>query len=74
MNAPSLEYIYFAGHLSKAILLENLSNLVEAVLETTDIDVTDIQEYGNRVWIFIRAPYNVKSLHLDSRTTKVKHV
>ncbi|KAL0000871.1 hypothetical protein SO802_014652 [Lithocarpus litseifolius] len=38
------------GHLSKDILLENLSNLVEAVLEITDtdIDVTDIREYGNR--------------------------
>uniref|UniRef100_A0A7N2M8L9 Uncharacterized protein n=1 Tax=Quercus lobata TaxID=97700 RepID=A0A7N2M8L9_QUELO len=57
---------------SKDILLENLSNLVEAVLEITDtdIDVTDIREYGNRVWVFIRTPYNVKSLHLDSRTTK----
>lgn len=74
INAPSLKYIYFAGHLSKAILLGNLSNLVEAVLETTDIDVTDIREYGNRVCVFIRAPYNVKSLHQDSRTTKVKHV
>nr|XP_023884351.1 FBD-associated F-box protein At3g52670-like isoform X2 [Quercus suber] len=36
INAPCLEYLYFIGNIGKYVLLGNLSNLVEAVLETSD--------------------------------------
>lgn len=80
INAPCLEYLYFIGNIGKYVLLDNLSNIVEAVLETSDSYVrvsylTELfdgfQEYGKRVWAFLRALYNVKSLHLDSSTTEV---
>ena len=81
INAPCLEYLYFVGNIGKHVLLANLSNLVEAVLETSDSYVSvrcltelfdGFQEYGKRVWAFLRALYNVKSLHLDSSTTEVR--
>ncbi|KAL0000872.1 hypothetical protein SO802_014653 [Lithocarpus litseifolius] len=67
------------GNIGKYVLLDNLSNLVEAVLETSDSYVSvscltelfdGFQEYGKRVWAFLRALYNVKSLHLDASTTE----
>uniref|UniRef100_A0A2N9F900 F-box domain-containing protein n=1 Tax=Fagus sylvatica TaxID=28930 RepID=A0A2N9F900_FAGSY len=72
INAPILEYIYFRGILGKEVLLENLSNLVEAVLdiylEFEAID--DTEDYGNCVLAFIRALYSIKSLHLYADTTE----
>ncbi|KAL0000874.1 hypothetical protein SO802_014655 [Lithocarpus litseifolius] len=71
ISAPALEYLEFVGFLHKVILLENLSNLVKAVLFVShDSEVGDTEDYGNRVMDFIRALYNVKSLHLDSFTTE----
>jgi hypothetical protein len=76
INAPALEYLSFSGLLDKHVLLENLSNLVEAVLNVIiECDISKkIKDYGNRVLDFIRALYSVKSLHLSADTTKVKHV
>ncbi|XP_050247005.1 FBD-associated F-box protein At3g52670-like isoform X2 [Quercus robur] len=73
INAPALEYLEFVGFLHKVVLLENLSNLVKAVLFVSyDSEVGDTEDYGNRVMDFIRALYNVKSLHLGSFTTEDK--
>jgi hypothetical protein len=72
INAPALEYLSFRGFLVEDVLLENLSNLVEAVLNVKSDDT--VEDYENRVWDFISALYSVKSLHLHAETTKVKHV
>ena len=76
INAPALEYLSFSGLLDKHVLLENLSNLVEAVLNVFIgyDNINNIKDYGNRVLDFIRALYSVKSLHLSADTTEVKHV
>ena len=75
INAPALEYLEFVGFLHKVVLLENLSNLVKAVLFVSyDSEVSDTEDYGNRVMDFIRALYSVKSLHLGSYTTEVKRI
>jgi hypothetical protein len=75
INAPALEYLSFEGFLDKNVLLENLSNLVGAVLNVESDEINDnLEDYENRVWDFISALYSVKSLHLLAETTKVKHV
>jgi hypothetical protein len=76
INAPALEYLSFWGFLEEDVLLENLSNLVEAVLYVQSVIENDdnFEDYENRVWDFISALYSVKSLHLHAETTKVKHV
>ncbi len=61
---------------NEELLLENLSNLVKAVL---DVDPgyefnEDHEEYGNMEWDFISALNSVKSLYLYGDTTLVKHV
>ena len=74
INAPALEYLEFVGFLHKVVLLENLSNLVKAVLFVSyDSEVSDTEDYGNRVMDFIRALYSVKSLHLGSYTRGKAH-
>jgi hypothetical protein len=84
INAPALEYLSFGGFLEEDVLLENLSNLVEAVLNVKPDETFDDYEYyetfddyeyyENWVWDFISALYSVKSLHLHADTTKVKLV
>ena len=73
INAPSLEYLYFQGQLGPCVLLENMSNLVEAVA-AIDSDDFETRDHGIWAWDFIRALYNVKSLHLNEDTTRVKHI
>ena len=75
IKAPALECLYFRGHLSKDIMLENMPNLIKASPDTTKAYLSDdIEDYGNRVWAFIRALYNVKSLHFYTHISEVKHV
>jgi hypothetical protein len=73
--APSLEYLYFRRKCESAtcILLENMSNLVEAVVV---IDSYNFETRDNGIWAwdFIGALYNVKYLHLYEHTTQVKHI
>ncbi|XP_023906583.1 F-box/LRR-repeat protein At4g14103 [Quercus suber] len=71
IKAPALEYLNFGGHLD-SILLEDLSNLVEAVIDI-DVDLTKIdyyEHYGSRVWDFIGELGDIKSLHLSANTTE----
>lgn len=73
IKAPALEYLNFGGHLD-SILLEDLANLVEAVIDI-DVDLTKIdyyEHYGSRVWDFIGELGDIKSLHLSANTTEVK--
>ena len=74
INAPSLEYFYFRGEMSSLILLENLSNLVEAVVDIGVDELHYMKKFGIWVCDFIRALYKVKSLHLYEDTTQVKHI
>jgi hypothetical protein len=74
INAPSLEYFYFRGEMSSLILLENLSNLVEAVVDIGVEELHYMKKFGIWVCDFIRALYKVKSLHLYEDTTQVKHI
>ncbi|GMY31879.1 FBD-associated F-box protein At3g52670-like isoform X1 [Fagus crenata] len=71
INTPALEYLYFRGILNEALLLENLSNLVKAVLDVDpDYETNeDHEEYGNMEWDFISALNSVKSLYLYGDTT-----
>jgi hypothetical protein len=73
INAPSLEYLYFRGRWGPWVLLENMSNLFEAVV-AMDSDDSEARDHGIWTWDFIRALYNVKSLHLYEDTTRVKHI
>uniref|UniRef100_A0A2N9HN57 Uncharacterized protein n=1 Tax=Fagus sylvatica TaxID=28930 RepID=A0A2N9HN57_FAGSY len=67
INTPALEYLSFIGILNEELLLENLPNLVKAVLDV-DPDYED-DEYGNMEWNFISALNGVKSLYLYGDTT-----
>ncbi|GMY31877.1 FBD-associated F-box protein At3g52670-like isoform X1 [Fagus crenata] len=71
INTPALEYLYFRGILSEDLLLENLSNLVKAVLDVDpDYESNGVhEEYGNMEWNFISALNSVKSLYLYGDTT-----
>jgi hypothetical protein len=70
INTPALEYLNFRGYLDEDVLVENLSNLVEAVLHYDD----DLIVLGNKIMNFLMALSNVKSLTLGSFTTEVKHL
>uniref|UniRef100_A0A2N9GDT6 F-box domain-containing protein n=1 Tax=Fagus sylvatica TaxID=28930 RepID=A0A2N9GDT6_FAGSY len=65
INSPNLEYLYFNGHLSQVVLLENLSKLIEAV-------VWDDDNGRNRAEDFIRLLNNVKYLHWKRITTECR--
>uniref|UniRef100_A0A2N9GE24 F-box domain-containing protein n=1 Tax=Fagus sylvatica TaxID=28930 RepID=A0A2N9GE24_FAGSY len=68
----ALEYLYFGGFLYEELLLENLSNLVKAVLDVDhdyESNETD-EEYGKLEWNLISPLNGVKSLYLYSHTTQ----
>ncbi|GMY31890.1 FBD-associated F-box protein At3g52670-like isoform X1 [Fagus crenata] len=72
INTPALEYLYFGGFLYEELLLENLSNLVKAVLDVDhdyESNETD-EEYGKLEWNLISPLNGVKSLYLYSHTTQ----
>ncbi|GMY31876.1 FBD-associated F-box protein At3g52670-like isoform X1 [Fagus crenata] len=66
INTPALESLNFIGYLDEDVLVENLSNLVEAVLHIDD----GLIVLGNCIMNFIMALSNVKSLTLGSFTTE----
>ena len=76
INSPALEYLDFKGYLVEYVLLENLSNLVEAVVnvEPNLRLIDDIEDHGNWVCNLIKPVCHIEQLHLSRNTIMVKQV
>ncbi|XP_050271678.1 F-box/LRR-repeat protein At4g14103-like isoform X2 [Quercus robur] len=70
INTPALEWFRFVGGLGEDVVLENLPNLVEAVIELEDDDLNSV-DYAKRVLDFSRPLLNVQSLKLSIEDAEI---
>lgn len=69
INTPALKWFRFEGGLGEDVVLENLSNLIEAIIDLED-DHSYTVDYRKRVLDFSRPLNNIQSLKLCIETAK----
>ena len=70
INTPALKWFRFGGGLGDDVVLENLPNLVEAVIDLEDADSNTV-DYAKRVLDFSRPLFHVQSLNLVIESVEV---
>ncbi|KAL0013967.1 hypothetical protein SO802_001036 [Lithocarpus litseifolius] len=70
INTPALERFHFFGGLGEYVVLENLSNLVETIIELED-DYSNTVDEIKKIWDFMESLYNVVSMKFNLGTAEI---